>query len=406
MKKTKYLLIYLNTGGGHLAPARAISDYMKKYKSDVAEAVMVDGLENSPKWVKYIIEDGYRILQAKAQWVFEFLYSLNKAPLLGKITSRIVSLFITPHIKKVIQDEKPDIIINLHFFTIKPVIKVIKKYNTEIPFYTMVTDPYTAHPIWFHHANQKYIVFSEKLSDQIKQQYPETDVYMFPFVVNEKFSQRLDVQEVESLKNELELPDDKKIILIVGGGDGIPKGEKILKRLLKKNLNASIIMLCGRNKQLFENANKIKSSNPDSCIKVYGFVNNVYELLNIADVVITKCGASTIMEILSLGKVPFVNNYIWEQEKGNVEYLKRNNVGIYEPKVKKMVKKIQKLLANDYIKKYYELNHAKSNIKNGLPDVVNFLVYESKFIMGGVVPAENDRPDEIHITAQISSAKI
>jgi len=42
----------------------------------------------------------------------------------------------------------------------------------------------------------------------------------------------------------------------------------------------------------------------------------IYELINISDVVLTKCGASTIMENINLKKVPVVNDYIWEQEQG------------------------------------------------------------------------------------------
>ena len=131
---------------------------------------------------------------------------------------------------------------------------------------------------------------------------------------------------------------------------------------------------------LLENTNQIKTENPDSLIKVFGFVKNVYELINISDAVITKCGASTIMEILLLGKTPFVNSYIWEQEKGNVEFLKENKIGIYEPKVKKIVRKVQKFLTDDFTRKYYQYNLEKSELKNGLEDVVNFLAQKSPAI--------------------------
>jgi processive 1,2-diacylglycerol beta-glucosyltransferase/1,2-diacylglycerol 3-beta-galactosyltransferase len=34
----------------------------------------------------------------------------------------------------------------------------------------------------------------------------------------------------------------------------------------------------------------------------------------------SKCGASTFMEILLSKKIPIITDYIWEQEKGNVDY--------------------------------------------------------------------------------------
>jgi len=78
IKKKKYLFIYLKTGGGHLAPARAMFNYLNQHFSDKAEPQLIYGFEKTPRWVKFIIEDGYRILQYTGKWFFEFLYALNK----------------------------------------------------------------------------------------------------------------------------------------------------------------------------------------------------------------------------------------------------------------------------------------------------------------------------------------
>jgi len=46
------------------------------------------------------------------------------------------------------------------------------------------------------------------------------------------------------------------------------------------------------------------------------FVDFVYDLLNATDILLTKCGASTIMEILMYEKIPVIIDYLWEQELG------------------------------------------------------------------------------------------
>lgn len=375
--KKKYMLVYLKTGGGHIAPAKAIANYMKKYLSDCTKPVLVDGLTEAPEFVRYTIEDGYRILQAKAKWFFELIYASNKIYPFGNLTSIIVSLYLKKYLKKIVVLEKPDVIVCLHFLTIKPINKIIKKLNPAIRFYTLVTDPYTAHPIWFFVKEQSFILFSEKLGNKVKRKFPKSSVNVFPFVVDEKFSRRLNEEEISTVKSELNLPLDKKVILILGGGDGIPKGEIILKKLIKRKTDASIIMICGRNEELYKTCEDISSKNDDRIIKVYGFVNNVYELINVSDVVITKCGASTIMEILLLGKIPIVNDYIWEQEKGNVDFIVENEIGIYEPKIKKLTKKVQKLLKEGKLKRGFETNLEKCDLRNGLPEVVNFLTQKS-----------------------------
>jgi len=109
-------------------------------------------------------------------------------------------------------------------------------------------------------------------------------------------------------------------------------------------------------------------------LKIYGYVDFIYELINIADIVITKCGASTIMEILNLKKVPVVNDYIWEQEKGNVEYLISNQLGIYEPQIKNLPKAVRNLLEDVKLYSSYKENISKEKIQNGVAEVATYII--------------------------------
>ena len=149
------------------------------------------------------------------------------------------------------------------------------------------------------------------------------------------------------------------MILILGGGDGIPKGEKILNELLQSDINAEIGIVCGKNEVLQTAAESLKKSNNADHLKIYGYVDFIYELINISDVVITKCGASTIMEILNLKKVPVVNDYIWEQELGNVDYLIEKKLGIYEPQIKNLPNAVKNLLEDEKLYSSFKENITK-----------------------------------------------
>ena len=107
---------------------------------------------------------------------------------------------------------------------------------------------------------------------------------------------------------------------------------------------------------------------------IYGYVDFIYELINVSDVVITKCGASTFMEILVSGKVPVISNYIWEQEKGNMEFIRDNSLGIYENDINKLPGKTMDILQNESIYNFYVNNIRNAQIKNGTPEVSEFLV--------------------------------
>jgi UDP-N-acetylglucosamine:LPS N-acetylglucosamine transferase len=108
-------------------------------------------------------------------------------------------------------------------------------------------------------------------------------------------------------------------------------------------------------------------------LKVFAFVDFVYELLNAADIVITKCGASTIMEILMMKKIPIINDYIWEQELGNMEFVRDNGLGIFERNIGKLPQIIKELVSDEGQYQRYRQNIEKMSLRSGTKDVAEFL---------------------------------
>ena len=373
----KHLFLYLKTGGGHLAPARSIAQYISKKHGDRTNAVLLDGFKGVNKWIKSIVEDGYRQSQNRAMWVFEALYALNKPPFIAKLTAMLLSFFVKPHLQKQILDQNPQRIIIFHFFLIRPVMKILEKNKMDIPVVVVVTDPFTAHPIWFLDKRPRFVVFSEKLKQYcIKKDIPEQSIKVFPFVLDEKFTQPMSPGLSRMMKENLGFDPQKRLVLILGGGDGIPRGEKILKNLFKHSSTTEVAIVCGKNKSLYKKAWQLKSKYDLKNLKIYGFVDFVYELINIADVVITKCGASTFMEILISGKIPVIIDYIWEQEKGNMEFVCENSMGIYEKNISRLPLKINEIIYNPHICNIYKNNIENQQLTNGTPLVSEFILQD------------------------------
>ena len=372
-EKKKYLFVYLKTGEGHLAPARAIFNFMNKHYSEIDQPQLIYGFEKTPRWVQFIIEDGYRMLQYTGKWFFEFLYAVNKFSPVGWISCRLVAPFMKKYLEEVILNERPDKIVVFHFFCIIPLLKILKQNKLSIPVQTIITDPFTPHPMWFLKKNQDFIVFSKNLEERVLQKKKNYKAKSFPFVIDDKFSKIMSYDEINSIKKNFGYELDKKMILILGGGDGIPKGERILENILKANINAEIGIVCGKNEVLLNGAKSLKNKYKADNLKIYSYVDFIYELINISDVVITKCGASTIMEILNLKKVPVVNDYIWEQEQGNVDYLIDKKLGIYEPKIEKLPGVIKKLLEDEKFYSSYKENILNEKINNGVMEVSEYI---------------------------------
>jgi len=341
---------------------------------ETVEPVLVDGLSEARSFARYIIEDGYRILQAQAQWYYEFLYATNKFPPIGYLNVALAKFFIKPYLKKRILEERPSAIVLFHFFLIAPAYEILRELTLDIPVVTVVTDPYTAHPLWFQNARQRYIVFSEQLKEYCiaKRRIHPDRVNLFPFIVDEKFSSPLPPEKIAAVKERFGFDGEKKTVLIIGGGDGIPNGKRILEKLLTASLPVEIAIVCGKNKQLYADAADLQRRFP--ALKVFAFVDFVYDLLNASDIVITKCGASTIMEILMMRKIPIINDYLWEQELGNMEFVRDNRLGIYERDIARLPGIVNDLIFNNALYRLYRDNIDALTLRNGTREVSEFLV--------------------------------
>lgn len=378
--KIKYLFLYLNTGGGHLAPAKAIAEQINKNHSEEIEVKLIDGLENANKNFKDLIEKGYKFLQNNAPWFYEFLYAVNKFPLFSKNTIKNISKMVEKDIEELIINEKPDKVVIFHSFLIDPSLKAIEKANLKIPILILVTDPITPPPIWFFKNNLDFIVFSDEAKKiAVKNKIPENNLNLFPFALNDKFTNAMSSKEINEFKKANDIEINSPMILIIGGADGIPKGNKILKQLIKQNIEAEIAIVCGRNKKLFKKATELKDKFGLENVKIFGFVDFVYELMNAADIVISKSGASTFMEILLTKKLPIISSYLWEQEKGNVDYITKNNLGIYEPSPKKIAKFCKELITDKEKYNHFKKNVSSKKIENGTEQIAEFIInYKNK----------------------------
>ncbi len=375
-KKQKILFLYTKAGNGHYAIANSLKGELEeKYNDDV---ILVDALENGSKFFKYFACDFYNNIISKGNLkiIFEFFYLINESFIICNISNFFMQFACYKNTKKAIKEYNPDKIVNVHFYYGTCVRNILKKEGVNTPVLTVVTDPFTAPRFWYLNKKSKYISFSEKIKKQaIFNGVKEDNVKIYSPIINKKYSSKLSIEQKNILKEKYGVNNGKKNILVLFGGTGLPNGVRIVKNILKENNNANIIVVCGRCSRSFNAINKIIEKENITNIKLFGFVDFVFDLINIADIVVTKAGTSTIYEILSQNKVPVICDYIWGQEKGTVDYIVKNNFGIYQKNHNKIGKSIRDILDNNlYIG--LENNIQKESLKNGLEEVTDYIQNE------------------------------
>ena len=112
-----------------------------------------------------------------------------------------------------------------------------------------------------------------------------------------------------------------------GGGNGGTLSLPYIKGIIKSNLNIDFIYVAGKNQKAKEKVDKWISAYGIKNIKTLGFVNNVPELLQICDFVVSKPGGAQSTESLYFKKPIIMINHSGGQEVGNYKYFERNGYG-------------------------------------------------------------------------------
>ncbi|MCK9604277.1 MAG: hypothetical protein M0R66_07970 [Candidatus Omnitrophica bacterium] len=315
----KIFIVYASAGAGHFKAAQALYNQLKEKHKQV-DVRLIDILSQTNALFRFNYSWGYTCLirYAPFLWRWAFWITANKALrfLTGPLAS-LVGRLNTLHFAKTLIDEKPDYIVSTHFLPpeIATRLKARKKINSKL--ITVVTD-FQVHPFWINRGTDIYVVASGFTKKILVAEGIRGDmVWEFGIPIDEKFTKEY---ELGPLCNKLGIEQMKFTILLVTGSSGIGPIEDIAELLHK---DTQILVVCAGNKSLFKKLNKRNYEN----VKVFGFVDNMHELMAVSDMIITKPGGLSISELLAMELVPVFISAIPGQETGNIEALRSYGVG-------------------------------------------------------------------------------
>ncbi len=367
--------LYLNTGGGHIAPARALATAIQEKWSDTDKTEIVNGFSDKMKVCRFFFEEGYATTCNYFELGYVFFYQVTSSPLSIRIGDYFVALNGVQHLVDTFKKHRITKVVCLHEVLILVARKALDRINPSIPLITVVTDPFTAHAVWFYEKRMELVVFSMKLRKQVIEQYgyrPE-QVHTFPFILSRKFDRVWTPEDKVAIRKRLNIPADSPVILIAGGGEGLKSADRIVAEFLGRRSPATLIVVCGRNKLLRRLVKIQIELYRASNVRVLGFIDFMNELVNLADCVITKAGASTTMEILSMGKPIIFSTFIRGQELGNMLYVVHNGAGWYIKEPRKIMDQADRLIHDPDLQAQMAANIRRLGVRNGLDDLARFI---------------------------------
>ena len=347
MAKRKFLFLYLTTGAGHISTARVLKEQILKQNPD-AEVVMVNGFDKGNILGKVCFELLYFWATNFLHGLFPLIYDISQRRAFATFVSKLMRFHTVHYLKKVIKREQPTDIVSFHYalssYSKSAVIRLHKKINITV----MVTDPFTVPNAWFWDRSLDYLVYSEEAKQTgIAQKVPESQITVVPFVMNPKYLEPFGKEDILALRKKHGFDPKKKIVLLVGGGDGLPGAVDIVNKCVLRKAQFAIAVVCGKDMGKQAYLESLARIYPKLDLHVYGFVNYLDELIKLSDCVVMKAGPATLLEVLSCRKPIIISRYIHNQELGNMRFAVRNKVGFFIQKPSKIYDKIEELLSDD-----------------------------------------------------------
>ncbi|HEX9614542.1 MAG TPA: glycosyltransferase [Bacteroidota bacterium] len=327
--KTPYILILAASGGaGHLRAAAALERAAASFEPPV-KCKNFDCLDFTSKTFKKLYSESYLAMVNKAPELWGYLYSkAEEKPYTKKGLLKIFDDLNYRSYLQFLKDERPDAIVCTHFLPFISLSVKMRKEGITAPVFAAVTD-FDAHQYWVDRVVDRYYVHSEESAWQLRSKGVSANrISVMGIPIMPEFGKR---EDPVAVRERLGLPQDALTFLMVWGGFGVGKAEEMVKEVvamlqLFPERHFTLVTICGKNEKLLE---RIKALEAPSHVTIQpvGFVDNIHEFMNAADVLISKAGGLTSAEAMAMGTPMIIVDPIPGQESRNAEMIVEQRAG-------------------------------------------------------------------------------
>ncbi len=313
----KALLIHASAGAGHRRAAEALATV---FQGTGAEASVCDILDFTPPLFRRTYAHGYLNVVRTVPELWGYVYTQTDRKGLRPWERRLRTTFNklnTLSFSRFLKSTRPDVVICTHFLPLELLGDRQWRGSKRPMLYGVVTD-FSAHSLWAARNVDGYFVATEEARLQLSRRgCPLDRIRVTGIPVDPEFARRRPQPE---MRKRLGLSADLPVVLILCGGFGVGAAADVVRAFKADRIRAQLVIVAGRNETLRREVASEVSHLPMPAV-VHGFVDNMHEFINAADIVMSKPGGLTAAEVLAQGKPLVIVDPIPGQEQRNGEYL-------------------------------------------------------------------------------------
>ncbi|AJA49363.1 processive diacylglycerol beta-glucosyltransferase [Clostridium pasteurianum DSM 525 = ATCC 6013] len=324
-----------NTGCGHKSIAEALMEEFGEIPD--TNVKVIEGFDTKGILLNTVGKSyGFCTRRARVLWKAVWNISLRKPELLSKFTETAM----TKNFTKVLDQEKPDLILSIHPNFNAPVLNILYKNGYNIPFITLIADLISITPLWVD-KRADYIISPtmEARKKCIEFGANPLKVKVDKFPVRSRFYNN-NTRKIPIINND---PKNALKFLLMSGGEGVGNLGNIAEILLE-NFNCDVKIVAGKNSILKNKLENKYSQKYGDRLEVYGYVNNINKLMEEVDILITRGSPNVLMEAVASNLPIIVTGELLGQEEENSYYIEQKKLGMVCKDYKNLNNSVKRLL--------------------------------------------------------------
>ena len=324
----KVLILSASIGSGHTKAAESLR------KSFGADVETVDFMSRDISALNFLTKKIYLAALKFIPDLYDRIYKFTGKRKVGTLTRLVVSMLMYFPFTRLLKKFQPDVVVCTHPFpeAAAALWKFLHAKSARTFLLAAVMTDYSLHEIWIFSEVDVYFVATDKMKLELAaQSRPNQEIYSTGIPIGKEF------------KNLKTIEHSTPTILIMGGGLGLGSIEETLQDLNNVDTSLKILVVAGQNQKLLARLSSVQKKSRHE-VKLFGYVENVYELMATSDLLITKPGALTMTEAFAVGLPMILHAPIPGPETQNALYAVNNGSAILagDLKISVLVNKLLK----------------------------------------------------------------
>jgi 1,2-diacylglycerol 3-beta-galactosyltransferase len=322
--RPRVLFLFSDTGGGHRSAAEAIIEALELEFPASFDIQLIDVFKQYAPPPLNLAPAAYPgMVRVPQMWGFG--YRVTDSHRRARALTGAAWPYVRRAARRFAREQHPDLLVSVHPVMVTP---ILKGYGSDRPpFFTVVTDLVTTHALWYDRRVDQYVVPTEEARQRaLACGVSEARLRVVGLPVAQRFCQP--VGDRAQLRAQLGWPADRPVVLLMGGGEGMGPLFDVATAIGMPGGAFALAAVCGRNRHLRE---QLEAQDWPVPVRIYGFEQRIPQMMQAADLLVTKAGPGTITEAINAGLPMVLYGRLPGQEDGNVSYVVGQGAGTWAP---------------------------------------------------------------------------